>query len=367
MKRITKISLLFVLLACFILPSSAFAKGLYDDKIVAGGTFTLFSDETLDGNLLIFGGAVALETNSLVTGDVLLMGGAISIDGRVEGDIVGFGGVVRLGETAEVEGDLTAIGAAVHRDPGAVVEGQVIKGDEVPFNLPVPLPIIPNVPDVPNVPVVPGIPNFSNFSGFDLGINPLWAALWFLFKTFLWAALAVLVVMFLPKPIKRTADALVAQPVLSGGVGLLTVIVVPVLLVILAITIILIPVSFVGALALVLAWFLGRIAIGYEVGRRLSRMLNKEWAPAFSAGVGMFLLALVVDATGEIIPCIGWIFPAIVAVIGIGGLLLTRFGTQTYPPGSVPASDLVEADALMTREDAPVLPPNDMPPDLNEE
>ena len=365
MKRITKISLLFVLLACFVLPSSAFAKGLYDDKIVAGGTFTLFSDETLDGNLLIFGGAVAIETNSLVTGDVLLMGGAISVDGRVEGDIVGFGGVVRLGETAEVEGDLTAIGAAVHRDPGAVVEGQVIKGDEVPFSLPVPLPIVPSVPDVPNVPNVPTFPDFSNFAGLDFGINPLWTALWFLFKTFLWAALAVLVVMFLPKPIKRTSDAIVAQPVLSGGVGLLTVIVVPVLLVILAITILLIPISFVGALALVLSWFFGRIAVGYEVGRRLSKMFNKDWAPAFSAGLGMFLLALVVDATGEIIPCIGWIFPVLVAVIGIGGLLLTRFGTQTYPTSSEPINEIVNAEA--SNSEGLVLPPNDVPPDLEEE
>ena len=45
----------------------------------------------------------------------------------------------------------------------------------------------------------------------------------------------------------------------------------------------------------------------------------------------MFLLALVVDATGQFIPCIGWIFPALVAVIGIGALILTRFGTQSYP------------------------------------
>lgn len=363
MKRITKITLVFVLLASIVLPTSALAKGLYDDKIVAGGTFTLFSDETLDGNLLVFGGAVTLEPDSLVTGDVLLMGGTISIDGRVEGDVAGFGGVVRLGETAEVEGDLTAIGAAVHRDPGAVVEGQVIKGDEVPFDLPIPLPIVPNVPDVPNVPVVPGVPDFSNFTGFNFGVNPLWAALWFLFKTFLWAALAVLVVMFLPKPIQRTSEAIVAQPILSGGVGLLTIIVVPVLLVILAITIILIPVSFVGALALVLAWFLGRISVGYEVGRRLSKMLNKDWAPAFSAGLGMFLLALVVDATGEIIPCIGWIFPVLVAVIGIGGWLLTRFGTQAYPPETEPTSEIVESEASKTGEDAPVLPPNDVAPD----
>ena len=364
MKRITKFTLLLVMLACFILPSTAFAKGIYDDKIVAGGSFTLNSDETLDGNLFIFGGAVTLEEESLVEGDILLMGGTISIDGRVEGDVVGIGGVIRLGETAEVEGDLTAMGAAVHRDPGAEVEGQVIKGIEGPFSFPIPLPIIPDVPNVPNVPDIPRVPNFP---GFDFGVNPLWTGLWFLFKTFLWAALAVLVVMFLPKPIKRTSDAIVAQPILSGGVGLLTVIVVPLLLIILAITIILIPISLVGALALAVAWFLGRIAIGYEVGRRLAKMLDKDWAPAVSAGVGMFLLALVVDATGQFIPCIGWIFPAMVAVIGIGGLLLTRFGTQSYPPETGTADVVIDSETLETEGDAPVLPPNAVLPGTDEE
>ena len=61
-------------------------------------------------------------------------------------------------------------------------------------------------------------------------------------------------------------------------------------------------------------------------------MVDKDWAPGVYAGLGMFLLALVVDATGQLIPCIGWIFPTLVAIVGIGGLLLTRFGSQPYPP-----------------------------------
>ena len=88
------------MLACFIIPSTASAKGIYDDKIVTGGSFTLYSGETLDGNLFIFGGAVTVEEEALIEGDILLMGGTISIDGRVEGDVVGFGGVVRLGDSS---------------------------------------------------------------------------------------------------------------------------------------------------------------------------------------------------------------------------------------------------------------------------
>jgi hypothetical protein len=81
----------------------------------------------------------------------------------------------------------------------------------------------------------------------------------------------------------------------------------------------------------------------------------------------MFLLALVVDATGQIIPCIGWIFPALVAVIGIGALLLTRFGTHPYPPETVPTNVIVDSENPEVDRDAPVLPPNDVPPEIEEE
>lgn len=163
---------------------------------------------------------------------------------------------------------------------------------------------------------------------------PFWAALWFLFRIFLWAALAMLVVMFLPAPTERVARTVVAQPVLAGGVGLLAAIVAPLLFIAIAITIILIPISLVGVLVLAVAWFFGRIALGLEVGRRLALMLRQDWPLPVVAGAGTFVLTLVVDGADQLIPCVGWIFPVLVGILGLGGVLLTRFGSQPYPPYS---------------------------------
>jgi hypothetical protein len=321
MKFTLKFTFLLVLLAALALPGTALARGLQDDRVVAGGTFTLRSGQTQDGNLLIMGGAVTLEEGSLVNGDVVLMGGTLAIAGTVSGDIVGIGGVVSLRASAVVQGDLTTMAATLNRDPGSVVSGQIVtgfrgfRGLQPPFQF--------NFPDGEGTPTQPNV---------QVNVSPVWDGIWFLFRTFMWAALAVLLVMFLPNQIERTAQAVVSQPVLAGAVGLLTSVVAPLLLIGLAITILLIPVSLIGGAVLVVAWFLGRIALGLEIGRRMALNLRQDWPLAVAAGIGTFVLTLVVDGIGHIVPCIGWIFPLLVSILGLGGVLLTRFGTQAYPP-----------------------------------
>jgi hypothetical protein len=110
------------------------------------------------------------------------------------------------------------------------------------------------------------------------------------------------------------------------------------------VTLILIPVAVLAAAVLALAWLFGLIAIGTEVGERFTRAINQTWAPPLTAGMGTFLMMLVVGGIG-MIPCIGWLATTLVAMLGIGGVVLTLFGTQNYPrvvaPASPPTSDPV--------------------------
>jgi hypothetical protein len=79
-----------------------------------------------------------------------------------------------------------------------------------------------------------------------------------------------------------------------------------------------------------LAWLFGMIAIGTEVGERFTHAINQTWAPPLTAGTGTFLMMLVVGGIG-MVPCIGWLATFLVALLGVGGVVLTMFGTQTYP------------------------------------
>lgn len=319
MKKISmlKFILLLTLFITLIVPTPALAA--QPGKLVVGDSYTLASGDTLDEDLMVMGGTVILEESSRVTGNVLILGGTITVLGEVDGNIRAVGGYVHLGDSAVVRGDLLKLGAALDMDPGADIRGEIREGDQGPFDWELPGGV--RVPDI----------------GFRF--SPFWEALWFLARVFIFSALAVLIVMFFEKPTRRVVDTLVSQPLISGGMGVLTIVVAPFVVLILMITILLIPVGILLTLALGLLLVFGWVALGLEVGKRLTNIINKEWAAPLQAGVGTFLLTFVLGSIG-FVPCVGWIFPFAAAMIGLGAVLLTRVGMQPYL-GSARSTDLL--------------------------
>jgi hypothetical protein len=76
------------------------------------------------------------------------------------------------------------------------------------------------------------------------------------------------------------------------------------------------------------ACVLGWLALGMEVGVRISQMFKGEWPLPLAAGLGVFILNLVAQGVG-FIPCIGGMLSGLVGFIGLGAVLMTRFGTRT--------------------------------------
>jgi hypothetical protein len=313
MKNRLLVSLLLVMLVALLLPGTAFARGLLEDKVVFGGSYTLESGETLDGNLLVFGGNVTLESESVVTGDVVVFGGNVEASGTVEKNIVSIGGNLNLSQDAVVEGDVASFGGNMGQEIGALIEGRVITQLEDPLT-------------------------FSVFRDIRLpayrmmGFQGVLGVAWFFVKVFLWAILAVVVVLFLPKHTERLAQTVVTQPVLSGGIGLLSVVILPPILIILSLTICLLPVTLVALVLIAIIWAFGLIAIGLELGNRLAALARQDWAPAVNAALGTFILVLILNTVGSLVPCVGWVLPVLVGCIGFGAGILTRLGSQPYPP-----------------------------------
>ncbi|MCC6190545.1 MAG: hypothetical protein IT318_16070, partial [Anaerolineales bacterium] len=138
------------------------------------------------------------------------------------------------------------------------------------------------------------------------------------------------------------------------GLGLLTLVAVPVLLALLTLTLCLIPVAFVGAVVFAAALLLGLIALGQLVGARLASALRLyQITPAVSAALGTGLLWLVTSAVGAV-ACVGWVAWVLLASVGLGAVILTRFGTRPYlgsvtvpppPPPPVPVEPPVASPA----------------------
>jgi cytoskeletal protein CcmA (bactofilin family) len=330
--KTTKYLIFIFLIAALLWPTTAYAKEPFEDKVIFGGVYTLESGDSLDGNLVVFGGAVTVEEQATVNGDLVLMGGTLNVDGRVNGNVVTIGGVANLGSQAFVDGDLVTMGAALDREEGAQVDGQVITGGFFPFDF--------EPPEVDHE----ELNGVHMPSVVDVNISPVLDVVWFFFRTFMWSALAVLLVIFLSEHTERIAKAAFTEPLITGAAGLLTAILAPLALIALTITLILIPVTLVAIVVLVVAWALGWIALGLEVGRRIAKLFNQEWAPAIAAGVGTFLLLFVLGGLSDLLPCVGWLPRTLVGLWGLGAVLLTRFGTQDYP---VYAVGEPEASALI--------------------
>ena len=319
MKKTIKILTLIITLSLILLPTqSVAAQGLGDGPVIFGGSYTLKSGETLTNDILVFGGTVMIEEGAEVYGDIVLFGGSLTINGEVNGEVALIGGAAILGEESLIDGDLTLISATLHRADGAEVTGEIsysVAGDNDGQI------VIPQIPGVPEIPFVQQEP-------LVLYNNPLWVAGGVLGRSFAMALLAMLVALFLAEPTKRVGEAITAQPAVAGGLGFLTVIFSPVVILVLMITVLLIPVGVVAILAIMAALLYGWIALGFEVGERFTKMINQEWQLPLTAAFGTWLLTII-TAAFDLIPCIGWLVPFLITTLALGGVIISRFGSQS--------------------------------------
>jgi hypothetical protein len=335
MKRNSRIKLVLCLAFVVLFATSAFTTaGPQDDKVVFGGSYVLSDGETLTGNLVILGGNVTLEQGSIVNGDAALVGGTLDAGGTIQGNLTIVGGAAHLGEHAVIDQNVFTIGGNLTRATGSQISGNVTNFAGAPFNL-----TIPGVPVSPTVPVVPLVQSTTSL---------LWKMIYFMAMVIVSSALAMLIALLWARPTQRVANAIRTNPIGTGGFGCLTLIVAPGLLILVAITIILSPLSLLGLLLLAASVMFGWAAINLEVGNRLAKLFKVTWSAPIAAGIGALLFNLVVFGFA-MVPCFGWALVTLVVLFALGGVLITRFGSHEYP--EVPAVRPVSAVPA-----APVLP-----------
>jgi len=286
---------------------------------VFGGNITIEKNANVNGSIIIFGGNITLAEDTAVSGDMALFGGKITASGEVNGDIVLFGGQASLESAAVINGNIATFGGQVIREPGATVSGEITN------NTPPSVSASPNSPDAPNPTNVPFV---------DVNVNPLWELVSVFGRAVAIAVVGMLLTLFLQPQLERASSAFVRQPFITGAYGLLAVIVLPVVILFLSITLILIPIALIVALAIPLAWLFGMIVLGQEIGDRFAKAINQIWAPVLSTGLGTFTLVLLTGLM-SMIPCIGWLGSFIITLLALGIAAMTRFGTfspMTYLP-----------------------------------
>jgi hypothetical protein len=326
MKKLKTLTYL-LLLAVLILPTNsvhAQGPGPGNGRVIFGSNITVTSDAPFEGDLVLFGGNVTVEKGAELNGDLVVIGGNIIGEGFLNGEVVVVGGQIKLEESAIVSGNVVLVGGQIQRADGAKIKGEV-------FNNVAPQIDIPGGRVPPVVPESPGVPGVTFPDMASVQFNPLLEFARIFGTSLLMAFLGMLAVLFFQQRLDKVSQAMVTQPVMTVGVGMLSI----VALVMSAVTLILLPVALLGLIPLGFAWLFGVIAIGREVGERLSQALRREWAPVLTTGLGTFILVFVVDSVQALdnifwlVGCFTWVLPVFIGLLAIGAVVITRFGAQT--------------------------------------
>ncbi|MCX5841017.1 MAG: polymer-forming cytoskeletal protein [Deltaproteobacteria bacterium] len=243
---------------------------------------------------------VTIEENVKVR-NVFVLRGQITINGAVEQNVVAIGGSIVLTRTAVVNGDVIALGGIIVMGKGADVHGTLTE---------------------------------INSSNISAAISDLlsddwegWSWLFAIFSVVVFFAiliLALLIVALIPKPIQVIAETIKKNTFkvsLTGLLGLLLIVPIAVLLTISVIGIVLIPLEMI---LVVSAALLGFIAVSQLVGRRVLMLIKRTGGGVIRQTFwGLITLWLI-----GWIPYVGWMIKVLAVVLGLGGVIMTRFGTK---------------------------------------
>jgi len=251
-------------------------RGRGSERVVFGHSLTVGADETIDK-------AVAI-------------GGSVTIAGHVQRDTVAIGGSVTLLPGARVEGDAVAIGGSVSVDPAATLEGDSVSmGGTIPTTI--------------------GSATRWVVGG-GRGMRSLFSRT---ARAVLVYVIALLIAAAFPGALSRVKTYLVDRPGLSALGGLAIIFGFVPLCVLLAVTIVGIPLIPVAVLLLLALLFFGFTVSAGWLGERMPMLHDKT--PVKTVALGGVVLALV-----GLVPWVGTAVVVLSAAFPAGAALLSRFG-----------------------------------------
>lgn len=242
---------------------------------------------------------VNIKRGEVVYGDVIVFNGDAIIAGKVQGNVVALGGDVKLKSTARITGQLTVLGGEIEREPGARIEGGIAgKGSIRPFTY--------------------------NHRWYWSPTAWLGASLIANFLFFLGTlALGIVVVALLPDHTEKVALFITREPWQSIGVGFLAFLLVIPSMVALAITLIGIPLIPLFLLFVIVSFIYGYFAACLVIGKRIFEVAKStSSSPFFEMIVGVIVVGIL-----RFVPFIGGLLGFVVSLLGVGAVLLTKFGT----------------------------------------
>ncbi len=266
------------------------------DGPVEGDVHSAFGDIRINGRVGedVNSGMGDIEVRAPVDGEVDAGFGDVYVNSEVGGDVDVDHGDVRLGPNAWVRGDVRCSNGEVDDEPGSVVDGTMMTTGMTP-----------------------------DFDG-DFGGLKLFDFLGWIFATAAFVACSVLLSVLAPGPLLAAARRAEESPGWSLLFGVVSVPAVVVLSVVLAISLVGIPLLLLLAPAYLGLLFFGALVAAYFVGRKVVFATGRYRAGnVLAATVGALIVA---GAT--LIPVLGNLILYALALLGTGAAILAFFSRR---------------------------------------
>jgi hypothetical protein len=293
---------------------------ILDEDGFAGDDFDFDSRYTMDlddEQNVIFGRDVVIDEDEVIHNDMIIINGDLDVYGRVIGDIVIIVGDISLYDGSEVTGDLLCIGGEVIVEPGAEAFGEITAlGDDLSsvfFN------------------DEWGSPPFKSILPL-WHLNPSWTGQNLLVLLILTLVSYLLLVRRIPN-ITSTVRFHPWRSLLVGFLSLIvgTLLLVPaiLLIILLAFTVVGIPISILSVLAIIgfahLAVFVPIFTFSYYSFEM--RGMNRYFSMAIWVAI-FWLLSMIGKLTG-----VFFVVQFLFFLVGLGALVITRLGARETSAG----------------------------------
>ena len=272
---------------------------------------TLFVPSSLasgDKNIVRIGKDITIEKGQKVT-RAITINGQITVNGTVEDSVLAIGGSVVLTKTALVKGDVASLGGVIVMARDARVQGDLTEINSTNF-----------------------------YETFANAVSSEWEGWSWVFALISLSILIVILVLALiisaimPKPVLIISEAIgrnTFRVVLIGTLCLVSIVPLALLLTISVVGIALIPLE---VIFVFITGLLGFIAVSRLIGSWALRLGKRKTGIVQETFWGLVIIWIV-----GWVPYVGWMIKAAAVVIGLGAVLISRFGTHRTmgdtPPG----------------------------------
>ena len=280
---------------------SARAHGKVREAVVGIGGDAHAEDEVGAAVVAIGGNATA---NGDVNDAVVAIGGNATVQGEVRDAVVAVIGDVTIGPNAIVRDEVVSVGGKVHVEPGGQVEGKITEVGVGPLLIP-----------------LKGMADWLKHCAVKFRLLAPQAS-WFWIIPGLYLLGYLLITVAFPRPVAACGNELTQRPATTFLFGLLTELLVPLIVAVLAMTGIgAIAVPFIYV-ALFVGGLVGKAALFQFLGRQMVRLFGIQVPPpvlALLVGCGMVMFIYMV-------PFLSLLAYALIAMWGIGAAVTASFG-----------------------------------------